>query len=806
MDLSKQRKVELLSGRSDWYLEAIPERSLPAIMMTDGPHGLRKVESESLIDIAGSAPATCFPTAAGLGATWDPALVREIGEAIGREARASGVSVVLGPGVNIKRHPRCGRNFEYYSEDPLISGVLAAAFINGVQLNGVGTSLKHFAVNNQEADRMVVDAVVDERTLREIYLPAFETAIARAHPWTVMCAYNRVNGPYCSEHHWLLTEVLRDEWGFDGLVVSDWGAVNDRVAGVKAGLDLEMPGGSGAYDPSVLAALDDGSLRTAELDACVERVIGLAERATSAVAAIPPPGPDPETGAATFDADAHHALARRAASASTVLLHNYDHVLPIDPGAHVAVIGGFAEKPRYQGAGSSGVKPTRLDSPLEELRAIARPAGGRVTYAPGYEADAGERPDLIDDAVAIARNAELAVVFAGLPPRWESEGFDRDHLRLPYQHDQLIRAVAAANPQTIVVLSNGGPVLMPWVDDVPGIVEAYLGGQAMGGGIADVLYGLAEPGGRLAETFPNRQADVPSDAWFPGSGRQVQYREGLYVGYRWFESADADVLFPFGHGLSYTTFEVGEPALSAAAIDAGDQTTVTVDVTNTGGRAGSEVLQVYVRPVSSPIARPERELRDFAKVHLQPGERARVQCTLGPRAFSHWDVDTGAWQIVDGEYEILVGTSSRDIRGVLPLKIRSDFAPATNPDDPYRNPFPDGWTVSDEAFTALLRHPIPEPDPIRPFHRNSTLGDLGDSPAGRPLLTVARAIAARATAKMDSEGGIAVMVDRVLQEAPLRSLSTMSKGRFSLKALDRSIRALNAVSGRSGRRRRPPRG
>lgn len=524
-------------------------------MVSDGPHGLRKPVATSMLDAAGSEPATCFPTASSLGSTWDRDLAAAVGRAIAAEARVAGVSVVLGPGVNIKRHPLCGRNFEYLSEDPLLAGVLAAAFIHGAQSQGVGTSIKHFAVNNQEANRMVVDAIVDERTLREIYLPAFEIAVKEAAPWTVMCAYNRLNGTYCAEHTWLLTEVLRDDWGFQGLVVTDWGANDDRVAGVLAGQDLEMPGGGSVHDAVVVDAVRGGSLAEAAVDRCARRVVNLLEQAAAATDVPTPP----------LDLDANHALARRVAAAGTVLCTN-DGLLPLDASSHIALVGEFAVRPRYQGSGSSQVNPSRRDTMLDEMRRVVGDRGGRLRYARGYDARArdGDAVDagLIDEAVAVSARADAAVVVVGLPPSWETEGVDRAHMRLPHQHNELVRAVCAANPRTVVVLCNGAPVMMPWVDLPAAVVEAHLGGQAGAGGVVDVLTGEAEPGGRLAETYPLRQADVAADRWFPGDPRQVQYREGLFVGYRWFDAAGLDVLFPFGHGLSYTTWSVEEVAVS----------------------------------------------------------------------------------------------------------------------------------------------------------------------------------------------------------------------------------------------------
>ena len=531
--LSDEVLVAMVSGADDWHTEAAPDLGLDAVMMADGPHGLRKVNSASLADLQASEPATCFPTGSALAATWDPELVAEVGRAIGREAVAEGVGVVLGPAVNLKRHPAAGRNFEYFSEDPLLAGELAVAWIDGVQGEGVGTSLKHFAVNNQEANRMVVDAIVDPATLRELYLSAFEAAVRRSQPATIMSAYNRLNGVYCSEDPWLLTDVLRTEWGFEGLVVTDWGANADRVAGIRAGQDLEMPGGHGTHDAALCLAMDDGSLPRAKVERCAQRVLTLMERnhvQRSAREDTPDGVP-----LATLH-DEHHRLARTAAAAGTVLLAN-DGLLPLKPSTHVALIGEFAVRPRFQGGGSSQVKATRSDA-------------------------------LLDEPVAVSRRAEVAVVVVGLPDAAESEGFDRVHLHLPEEHNHLVSAVCAANPRTAVVLVAGSPVTMGWVDEPGAIVCAYLGGQAAGGALADVLVGAAEPAGRLAESFPLRAADVASDRWFPGEPHQVVYREGPYIGYRWFDAAGAQPLFGFGHGLSYAKLSLGEPELNTTRVDA----------------------------------------------------------------------------------------------------------------------------------------------------------------------------------------------------------------------------------------------
>ncbi len=789
--MSVKRRVALTSGRDMWNLKSVEEMGLDPVTITDGPHGLRKTDPRSGNILLGL-PATCFPTASGLAASWDPHLLQEVGSAIGREARAQGVAVVLGPGANIKRHPLCGRNFEYFSEDPLLTGVMAGALITGIQSTGVGTSLKHFAVNNQETMRMVVDAIVDERTLREIYLAGFERAIKSAAPTTVMCAYNKLNGIYGSENHWLLTEVLRNEWGFDGLVMTDWGATNDRAAGITAGLDLEMPGSKGMNDPSVLDTISAGRLGEQTLDEAVERVIRVIAAGNEALA-------DPEP----CDYDQHHGLARRAAAESAVLLTN-NGVLPLDRTQDVAIIGGFAMDPRYQGAGSSLVTPTRLDSALDAAKALVEDAGS-VSFSQGYVATSDDiRPDLIASAVEVARAAQVAVVFAGLPPSYESEAYDRSHLRLPQQHIDLISKVAEANPNTVVVLSNGAPVVMPWIDKPAAILEAYLGGQAGGSGIVDVLFGEVTPGGKLAETFPMRQSDVGSDPWFPGVGRQVQYREGVYVGYRWFDSAGLDVAFPFGHGLSYTTFDYSNVAVTADSANADDEVriTVRVDVTNTGERVGSEVVQLYVRPPDGPIERPDRELKAFEKVHLDPGASHTVVLHLDSRCFAHFDTATNEWQIEGGTYELLVGSSSRDIRCTTHCEIQSSFVPASQGDGESIGS-PTTESVADESrFVAALGHPIPRPHPVRPFTRNSTLGEASAVLPG-VLLTKLAQKTVRVQFGDSLDENLTSIIEHALTEAPLRVLASSSRGKISLRTLDTIVRVLNMWphrSGNSGRR------
>lgn len=660
-ELTLEEKASLTSGASFWYTKPVERVGVPAVMVTDGPHGLRKQrEGGDHLGIGDSVPATCFPPAVGLGSSWDVDLVRRVGEALGAETSIENVAVLLGPGINIKRSPLCGRNFEYLSEDPIVSGVLGAAIVQGIQSQGVGTSLKHFAANNQENDRMRSSSDVDPRPLREIYLRGFQRVVEDAQPWTVMCSYNRINGVYASEDPWLLTQVLRDEWGFEGLVVSDWGAVNERVPGLAAGMDLEMPSSNGVTDAQIVAAVQDGSLDESVVDVAAGRVLDLVRKATEGAGAVAGP----------LDVDAHHALAREAAGRSIVLLKNDGGVLPLEKDAKIAVIGEFAAAPRYQGAGSSMINPTRLDAALDEIRALA---AGDVAYARGFsnalEVSADEAAALRDEAVAAASVSDVAVLFLGLPARLESEGYDRDDIDLPAAQLELVDAVLAANPNTVVVLSNGGVVALPFADRVPAILEAWLLGQAGGGATADVLFGDVNPSAKLTETIPVRLEDTPAFLDFPGEFSHSRYGEGLFVGYRWYDARRLEVAFPFGHGLSYTSFSYTD---AAAQVDANGDVEVTVAVTNTGGRAGREVVQVYTSLPGSGVQRAPRELKAFASVALEPGETQVVTLTVRRKDLAYWDIRADRWVVEGGEYAVDVAASSRDIRSSVAVVVDGD--------------------------------------------------------------------------------------------------------------------------------------
>ncbi|MFB7890594.1 family 78 glycoside hydrolase catalytic domain [Microbacterium sp. NPDC056044] len=652
-DTALQQTAALLSGRDFWSTR--DSAGVASMVMVDGPHGVRRQDGTAdNLGFNDSLPSTCFPPGVAMGSTWDPTLMREVGVALGEEARALNVNMILGPAINIKRSPLGGRTFEYLSEDPLLTGILATEYVRGVQSTGVGTSVKHFAANNQETDRMRVSAEVDPRALREIYLPAFERVVKEAAPTSVMSAYNAINGVFASENRWLLTELLRDEWGFDGLVVSDWGAIKDRVDALQAGLDLEMPGTGDEGTDAILQAVREGRLDRAVVEQAAARVAALVERTRL------PEEPS------TFDRAAHHALARRAAAAAIVLLRNENQTLPLRAGQKVAVLGELAVEPQYQGGGSSHVNPTRLDIPLDELRAAL--GDHSISYAPGY--GEGDAVQLRADAADAAAAADVAVVFVGLSEKDQSEGFDRITIDLPAEHVALIDAVAGRAGRTVVVLSNGGVVtLEPWHDRVDAIVEGWALGQAVGGALADVLTGAVNPSGRLAESIPHRLEDTPSFLNFPGENEIVRYGEGVFVGYRYYASAEQPVRYPFGHGLSYTTFV--HEALEVVTTGP-DSATVRVTVRNAGAVAGADVVQVYASPADSPVRRPVRELASFQKVQLEPGEARTVELALERRAFAYWDTVKDRWRVQPGTYGVEIGRSSADITASAPVELEGD--------------------------------------------------------------------------------------------------------------------------------------
>ncbi len=747
--MTLEEKASLCSGLDFWHTKPVERLGVPSVMVSDGPHGLRKQDTSSdHLGINDSIQAVCFPAACATAASFDREAIREVGQAIGDACQNQEVSVVLGPAVNIKRSPLCGRNFEYFSEDPCLAAEMAIAITEGIQSRSVGTSLKHFALNNQEHRRMSSDSVVDERALREIYLPAFEQVVKRARPWTVMCSYNRIGGVYASENPRFLTEILRDEWGFDGHVVSDWGAVSDRVKALAAGLDLEMPGSGGVNDQRIVQAVRAGALDEALVDQAVERILTVNQRYLD--------GKKPET---PWDKEAQHALARRVAAECMVLLKNQDGLLPLGEGEPIAVIGKFAKAPRFQGGGSSHINCFKETSLMDALEGVPG-----ITYAQGYDI-LSEEPDeaLIAQAVEAARAAKVAVVVAGLPDAFESEGYDRTHLNMPACQNLLIERVAQANPNTVVVLYNGSPVLMPWLPKVKAVVEAYLGGQAVGGATKDILFGQVNPCGRLPETFPQKLAHNPSYLSYGGEGDHAPYAEGVFVGYRYYGKKEIEPLFPFGFGLSYTRFTYSNLRLSSASIRDTDPLTVQVDVTNAGPVAGKQVVQLYVGDVESAVFRPVRELKGFAKVLLQPGETQTVTFTLDQRAFAYWNTQLNGWHVETGAFSIEVGHSSADI--ALSAQVTVEGSPA----------------------------------PERPFTLDSIFLDLMKSEKARAVLAPLLAgmqesfgVGGEEGRSQAAESAISgAMLQAMLQYSPLRAVLSFAPGKVSYEQLAGLVEMIN---------------
>lgn len=745
--MTLEEKASLCSGLDFWHTKGIERLGIPSVMMTDGPHGLRKQRaSADNLGLFDSVPATCFPSAAGLASSWDRELIGKVGVALGEECQAEDVAILLGPGANIKRSPLCGRNFEYFSEDPYLSSEMAAAHIQGVQSQGVGTSLKHFAANNQEHRRMTTNAVVDERTLREIYLASFERAVKKGQPWTVMCAYNKLNGEYCAENERLLTDILKDEWGHEGFVVSDWGAVNERTDGLSAGLELEMPTSNGTGDRKIVEAVKSGRLSEKKLDAAVERILNIV------FMAVDSKKPD-----SSFDQEAHHLLAREVARESMVLLKNDDGILPLPKSGKIAVIGQLAKQPRYQGGGSSHIKPTKLEDISEELAKSAG-SGAEIEFAQGYELSGDQtNPQLLKEALKLAEDASVVILFVGLPDRYESEGFDREHLNLPFNQTELIEAVTAVQKQTVIVLSNGAPVEMPWIGSVKAVLEAYLGGQALGGAIADLLFGDANPCGKLAETFPVQLSDNSSYLNFPGDGDLVEYKEGIYVGYRYYEKKKLRPLFPFGHGLSYTTFDYSRLVFDKDEMDDTDSVNVSVNINNTGSRVGKETVQLYVRDVHSSVSRPEKELKGFVKVTLKPGEEKTVTFRLDMRSFAYFNVEMNNWHVETGEFEFLVGKSSADIVLKGTMRVNSTITIA------------------------------------KTYTRNSTVGDLMENPQAASIVGDLLKHSPFGSSNQEGEG-MSELMAAFLKYLPIRGLVAFSGGGLTDESLDSLLERLNQAN------------
>ena len=704
--LSLEQKCALLSGKNTWQTQDYPKQGVPAIWLSDGPNGLRKqAGAADHLGLNPSVPATCFPTAATMANSWDPALGEEVGRALGEETAANRVNVLLGPGLNVKRSPLCGRSFEYFSEDPYLSGKMAAAYVRGIQENGIAACPKHFAVNSQELRRMASNSVLDERTLRELYLTAFEIVVKEAHPKSIMSAYNRVNDTYANENHHLLVEILRREWGFDGAVVTDWGGSNDHVEGVKNGSTLEMPSPGLGGARKLLKAVAEGSLTEQEIDLRVDELLELVLSTTAAMEKAP----------RKFDEKAHHELARRAAAESIVLLKNESGILPLKHGKKVALIGDFALTPRYQGAGSSMVNPTRVDSLKDAMEAAEL---DMIGYCAGYERSGKPNKAYLDEAVSQAKMADVVLLCIGLDESSESEGLDRTHIGIPAVQKQLLDAVTAVNPNVVAVVSAGSVIETDWVEKCKAVVHGYLGGQAGAGAMLEVLTGWQNPCGKLAETIPLRYEDTPAARYFPGKKQNAEYREGLYVGYRYYETASKAVRYPFGYGLSYTTFAYSDLKVNAE--------NVTFTLTNTGSVAGAEIAQLYVAKPDAAVFRPAKELKGFAKVFLKAGESRTVTIPLDDKTFRYWNVATDCWEVEGGSYQLLVGANVQDIRLTAEIALPGTGAPA-----PYAGKDLEHYRtahvqeVPDAEFEALLGRPLPEETTA--IDRTMTLGELNHS-------------------------------------------------------------------------------
>ncbi len=785
--MTLEEKVRFCSGKDYWHTDAIEEYGIPSILWSDGPHGIRnsvgtkdkekkkelKEQQKKSDNFLGGVPAICYPTAATTACSWNPELIYEMGVRLGEESLKEKVSVLLGPGTNMKRSPLCGRNFEYFSEDPLLAGKLSAAFCNGVQSKGIGTSLKHYAVNNQETRRMTVDAVVDERALREIYLTAFEIAVKEAQPWTIMCMYNRLNGIYGAENKWLLTDVLRKEFGFKGMIVTDWGAENERVPGLLAGQNLEMPTSNGEGNKQIAEAVREGTISEDHLNEMVDGVLDVIFKAADVL------------GEHTYNEAEHHEFARKVAQDSMVLLKNEENILPLKKDKKYAVIGQMAKKPRHQGAGSSLVNPIKLDNAFDTMF----DRGINVTYSEGYaltkkEGKKKSADAYINEAVEAARNADVALVFVGLTDVFESEGFDRSHLRIPPEHVALIEAVKTANENVVLVLAGGAVVEMPWENSAKAILHSFLGGEAGGSAVVDLLFGDVNPSGKLAETYPYALEDTPCYDYFPGNTTTVEYREGIFIGYRYYDTAKKDVRYPFGYGLSYTKFEYSDISVSNADINDTDKLTVKFKVKNVGDVDGAEIAQLYVSKEESKIFRAEKELKGFKKVFLKAGEETEIEIELSKRAFAFYNVEIHDWHVESGKYNILVGASSRDILLTAAVNVTSTCK-AEVPDmkamyPSYMNA--DVKSVTDEEFEKLLGYPIPQKDVVAYPHLTfaNTLEDSCHGKNGKKIVGLIGKI-------LGTDG----MAYAIAVQTPVKNFISMSMGVFSPEMADRLLDILN---------------
>lgn len=786
--MTLEEKASLCSGLSFWLTKPVERLDIPSVLMTDGPHGLRKEVAAAATNIMkDSEPATCFPPAVTTASSWDAELLREVGNAIADEAKQHGVSTVLGPGINIKRSPLCGRNFEYFSEDPFLAGVMGAAWVHGVQEKNVGVSLKHFCANNQEYIRMSIDSIVDERALREIYLPAFEKIVKEEQPSTIMCSYNRLNGTYLSDNKRMLTDVLRGEWGFEGIVVSDWGAVNDRIEGIKAGLDLEMPGNGGMNDKNIIKAVEEGRLEEADLDKVVLRMLKFIFKCKNS-----------EVSDYKADYDKNHGLARKVAAQSSVLLKN-DGALPLKENESIAVIGALAQKLRYQGGGSSHIHTTKIVSFLDHLDSLNK----EYTYSAGYNFKKdGYSKSLIEKAVKAADGKDKVIVFVGLTDVYESEGFDRKHINMPDSHNTLIEELLKVNKNVIVVLNGGSPIKVSlWAHKVRAILNVYLGGQAGGSATYDVLYGDVNPSGKLAETFPLRNHDNVVSRYFPMGPRTVEYRESIYVGYRFFEAADRPVQYPFGYGLSYTTFEYSDLKLSKSAITEGDKLKATFVVKNTGKIDGAEIAQLYVADKESTIFRPKKELKGFKKVFLKAGESAKVELELDSRSFAYYNTEISDWHIESGDFEILVGASSADIKLSATVNVTSKNPDAKIPD--YRDCSPYYYNPSEvekphkriphEQFEAIYGAPMIENTPFQKgeFTINNTVEQIAVTGLGKFIYRLIY----HGSKLFAGNAENSLMVQESSKDIPLRSFSGFTGGVLSQMTVDGLKDMLNGTKG-----------
>jgi beta-glucosidase len=783
--MTLEEKASLCSGKDCWNLKDIGRLGLESIMVDDGPHGLRKqVGSTDNLGIGDSLPAVCFPTASAMACSFDVEMAREVGRAIAEECLQEEVSVILGPGVNQKRSPLCGRNFEYYSEDPLVSGEMAAGMIQGVQSIGIGTSLKHFAVNNQERRRMTIDAVVDERALRETYLKAFEIAVKKGRPNTVMCAYNRLNGEYCSENQELLTKILREEWGFDGLVVSDWGAVNNRSLGIMAGMDLEMPGSMGINDTKLMAAVRNGSLSEEKLDQSARRITELILSQMEA-----------KRKNYRYDANKHHDLSVKAAEQSIVMLKNVDDILPGRTDQRVAVIGAFAKTPRYQGAGSSKLHPIKVENAFD----VFQESGLDITYAKGYylgkesKEGQGKEAELIKEACEAAKGKDIVYVFAGLPEGHESEGYDRTTMAMPQLHNRLIVAVAECNPNVVVILHGGAPVELPWYDKVKGILLAYLGGEGCGRAVVNLLLGKEVPCGKLAETWPLKLSDNSSYHYFPGGRNTVEYRESIYVGYRYYEKAGKQVRFPFGYGLSYTSFTYTDLEVNKDNCEYGEMLDITFTITNVGNVRAKETVFLFVGHNHETVFLPKKELKAFQKVELASGESKRISVSLDTTQFAYYNTLIKDWYAESGSYEISVGASGADIRLqhtvmlVSPERPQPDLrkvAPA------YYQLTQEEFHVADHEFAALYGKPLPIHNslPTKPYDHNNTLEDIEHTLVGKLILKVADRMSKQVTKTSEEEEA---MMSNMIKEMPFHSLVTTGEGTISEAMMEGILHIVN---------------